>query len=104
MVPEIAGDLQAIESWHDQLHASAAEIGAVFRQAVLEMSAELQAKKVDHLRWAAVIKDAMLDESVTRADVQTDPRKCKFAQWYYSDYVRGLRAQDPAFDGGVPYG
>ncbi len=98
LVPEIAGDLRAIESWHDQLHASAAEIGKVFHQADLGLSAELQAKKVDHLRWAAVIQDAMLDQSCTHADVQTDPRQCKFGQWYYSDQVRRLRSEDPEFD------
>jgi len=97
MVPAIADDLRQIEPWHNQLHGSAVEVARHFVQADLMLSAELQQKKVDHLLWASRVKDVFLDESRNRTDVQTDPHKCAFGQWYYSDHGKNLAAKDPTF-------
>ena len=98
LVPSIREDLTAIEKWHNDLHASATDIGAVFKQADLTLSASLQQRKVDHLTWAHKVKDVFVDETLTQADVQTDPHKCAFGQWLYSDTTSAMRQADPAFN------
>jgi methyl-accepting chemotaxis protein len=96
--PSIAKPLADIEKWHNELHASAKTIGEQFRQADLKLSAQLEQGKGDHLTWAHGVKDVFVDRSLQRADVQTDPRLCRFGKWYYSDQVRQMRRDDEHFD------
>ncbi|MBD3168605.1 MAG: chemotaxis protein [candidate division Zixibacteria bacterium] len=42
-------------------------------------------REVDHLNWANEVNALLTDENVTKLEVQTDPHKCAFGQWYYSD-------------------
>ncbi|MBC17662.1 MAG: chemotaxis protein [Desulfovibrio sp.] len=42
-------------------------------------------KVVDHLKWAEKINELLADSSVHTLNVQTDPHKCAFGKWYYSD-------------------
>ncbi len=98
LVPEIAEDLRAIEKWHNDLHASAKTIGEKFQQADVHLNAMLQQRKCDHLTWAHRVKDVFVDTSLDHAKVQTDPHKCAFGQWYYSDEVRKLRKENPEVD------
>lgn len=42
-------------------------------------------KVVDHLKWAEKLNTLLTDSSVHSVDVQTDPHKCAFGKWYYSD-------------------
>ncbi|MFP4141682.1 MAG: methyl-accepting chemotaxis protein [Phycisphaerae bacterium] len=98
LVPEIAEDLRAIEKWHDDLHTSAETIGKKFQQADVHLNAMLQQRKCDHLTWAHQVKDVFVDTSLEQAKVQTDPHKCAFGKWYYSDEVRKLRKDNPEVD------
>ncbi len=98
LCPQIKGDLDAIEKWHTELHESAKHIGETFTQADLMLSAELQQKKVDHLTWAHQVKDVFVNTDLAEAKVQTDPHKCGFGLWLYSDHVKNLRSEDPEFD------
>ncbi|UCD50246.1 MAG: CZB domain-containing protein, partial [Phycisphaerales bacterium] len=97
VVPSIKEDLAAIEQWHNDLHASAIEIGEKFTQADLNLSALLQQKKVDHLTWAHRVKDVFVDSSLTKAEVQENPQKCGFGKWLHSEAVAQLCAEDAAF-------
>jgi methyl-accepting chemotaxis protein len=97
-VPSIAAPLAQIEQWHNQLHESAKTIGQQYRQVDLALSAQLEQGKSDHLTWAHGVKDVFVDRSLTEAKVQTDPRQCRFGQWYYSSQVQEMRRQDKDFD------
>jgi len=97
-IPAIADDLKEIERWHNDLHASAGEIGACFCQADLSLSAELEQRKVDHLTWTHEVQDVFMDPTIEKADVQADPHKCAFGKWYYSEHVKSLRSQNAEFD------
>lgn len=90
--------LKKIEKPHEELHKSAVHISDAFVQADLDLSASLQQRKVDHLTWAHRVKDVFVDESLNHADVSTDPHKCAFGQWYYSNKVNNMRAADSEFD------
>jgi len=50
-----------------------------------ELIENLTHKEIDHLNWANKVVDLLTDESVTTLDVQTDPHKCGFGKWFYSD-------------------
>ncbi|WP_419781502.1 methyl-accepting chemotaxis protein [Maridesulfovibrio sp.] len=42
-------------------------------------------KIVDHLNWANEVNKLLTDKDVHEIDVQTDPHKCGFGKWYYSE-------------------
>lgn len=42
-------------------------------------------KHVDHLAWAMQVGELLTNEEVTELQVQTDPHKCGFGKWYYSE-------------------
>lgn len=42
-------------------------------------------KHVDHLTWAMQVGELLTNDDVTELNVQTDPHKCGFGKWYYSD-------------------
>ncbi|MDC0335329.1 methyl-accepting chemotaxis protein [Pseudodesulfovibrio sp.] len=42
-------------------------------------------KVVDHLKWAEKVNELLADSDVHTLSVQTDPHKCAFGKWYYSD-------------------
>jgi methyl-accepting chemotaxis protein len=46
---------------------------------------EMVQRTVDHMDWAIELNALLTDENVTELTVQTDPTKCAFGKWYYSD-------------------
>jgi len=84
LIPELNGLLKAIEEPHAQLHASAIEISKVFKQADPNLPGLIANRKVDHLKWAADLRDTFLlnKKEVT---VQTDPTKCALGKLIDSD-------------------
>lgn len=42
-------------------------------------------KHVDHLTWAMEVSELLTNHDVSELTVQTDPQKCGFGKWYYSD-------------------
>ncbi|NOQ25351.1 MAG: HAMP domain-containing protein [Bacteroidales bacterium] len=40
---------------------------------------------VDHLNWAEEVNALLTDVNVTKLDVETDPHKCGFGEWYYGE-------------------
>lgn len=40
---------------------------------------------VEHQDWASKLNALLTDKSVNELAIQTDPRKCGFGSWYYSD-------------------
>lgn len=58
-----------------------------------KLRTNLQEKYVQHLQWANSLEKLVFDPKVTHIDIQTDPKKCAFGQWYYGgglDTVKSL--------------
>lgn len=87
LVPSLAPLLKAIEEPHQHLHASAIAIDEHFKQADVALPALLLQREVDHLNWAATIRDALLNKN-SQLDVQTDPTLCALGKWLQSDEAR----------------
>jgi methyl-accepting chemotaxis protein len=97
MVPGIKPLLAEMEAHHNTLHASAAEIGRKYAPADVELGSYLREKKLDHLNWMAVIRDALLSQSGRAAEVQTDPHKCNLGLWLYAPETEKQMRADPEF-------
>ncbi len=82
-IPELASIFKEIESYHYELHTSAIEIGEHFKQADATLPGILAARQVDHLNWAAAIRDMFL-ENKESLNVQVDPTKCALGKWLIS--------------------
>ncbi|MBI9052855.1 MAG: CZB domain-containing protein [Bacteroidales bacterium] len=50
-----------------------------------KLRADLENKYVQHLQWASKVNKLLTDENETVLNVQTDPHKCDFGKWYYSE-------------------
>jgi len=84
LVPSLAPLLKSIEEPHQHLHHSAVSIGEHFKQANSRLPAMILQREIDHLNWAAKIRDAFLNnERVLK--VQTDPTRCALGKWLRSD-------------------
>lgn len=89
LVPSLAPLLEKIEKPHLDLHSSAIEIGKQFQQVDVKVPALLTERMVDHLNWAAVIRDTFLHKSDT-LNVQTDPTLCALGKWIRSNEAQGI--------------
>lgn len=88
LVPELAPLLKAVEVPHEKLHQSAARIQSSFRPADASLFGLLQQKEIDHLHWAARIRDSLLNQAPVA--VQTDPNQCALGQWLESNQARSI--------------
>ena len=96
-VPGLSGVLGRIEEPHKHLHESAAQIGATFRQADLELGNFLRESKTAHLLWMSAVTDVLLDPQSSVLDVQMDPGGCGFGIWLYGPAAAKHKAADAAF-------
>ena len=55
-------------------------------------------KEVDHLNWAGQVSELLTNDDITQLDVQTDPHKCAFGQWYYSEGRQEAEKMVPGLD------
>ncbi|MBU0969695.1 MAG: CZB domain-containing protein [Proteobacteria bacterium] len=87
LVPSLATRFKEIEEPHRQLHESALAIGKTFKQADMQLPALLAEREVDHLKWAAKIQEAFV-QNHDSLGVQTDPTQCALGKWLGSDNAR----------------
>ncbi len=80
LVPSLASLLKAIEEPHERLHKSAIAIGKHFKQADTKLPALILQREIDHLNWAAKIRDTFLKND-RNLNVQTDPTLCALGKW-----------------------
>jgi len=52
-------------------------------------------REIDHILWVRKCGQFQRDASITRLDVEKDPRKCKFGQWFYSEERKELEKRNP---------
>jgi methyl-accepting chemotaxis protein len=96
-IPELASLLKGIEGPHADLHGSAIAIGQHFRQADSSLPTVLAARMVDHLKWADVIRDGLL-QGADSIEVQTNPERCALGAWLRSEEAQqAYRAGDDQF-------
>ncbi|NNF99506.1 MAG: HAMP domain-containing protein [Desulfobacteraceae bacterium] len=93
LVTSLSPLLKEIEVPHRHLHESAIAIGKHFKQADTHLPAILSQRIIDHLNWAAKIRDTFLSEK-DQLNVQTDPMLCALGKWLQSDEARN------AYNGG----
>ncbi len=60
------------------------------------LDGNLAQKEVDHLNWANHVSALLTDDDVTTLDVQTDPHKCAFGKWIYSEDRREAEKTVPS--------
>ena len=83
LVPTLAPLFKSIEEPHRKLHETAIEIDKTFKQADVRLPSIFLSREIDHLNWAANIRDSLLkgDNGLT---VQEDPTKCALGKWLNS--------------------
>ena len=64
-----------------------------------ELRATLVQREVDHLNWAGEVNALLSDKNVTTLEVETDPHKCGFGQWYYGSGRQEAEKQIPELKG-----
>jgi methyl-accepting chemotaxis protein len=52
------------------------------------LESSLSNRVIEHLNWAGDVASLLTDDEVRELTVETDPTKCAFGQWYYSDARR----------------
>jgi methyl-accepting chemotaxis protein len=52
-------------------------------------------KEIDHYKWVQKVTDLFLDESTHTIKVQTDPAKCGFGKWLFSEKTKMMAENDP---------
>jgi methyl-accepting chemotaxis protein len=92
LVPSLAPLFKSIEEPHRHLHESAIAIGRHFKQADPKLPALLLEREIDHLNWAAKIRDTFL-KGERKLDVQTDPTLCALGKWLQSEPARKAYSQ-----------
>ena len=68
-----------------------------YAPADVELGTFLRDKKLDHLAWTGVVKDALLNPDSRSTGVQTDPHKCGLGKWLYSTETAERMKADPEF-------
>ena len=101
-VPAIAPLLKEIEPYHVALHHSAIEVADRFSQADPHLPGKISARIVDHVNWAAAIRDCFLQNQES-LNVETNPTHCTLGKWINSDegarvYARGSADFKAAWD------
>lgn len=52
-------------------------------------------REIDHFNWAAKLNKFLTDENITTLDIETDPKKCKFGEWFYSQQRKEAEKKIP---------
>ncbi len=98
LVPELRDIFARLEEPHRRLHESAVDIGEYYSDVDPAEGSFLREAKVAHLKWAHVLVDAVVNHDHDAMNgVQTDPRKCGFGQWLYSEETRRRARGDAHF-------
>jgi methyl-accepting chemotaxis protein len=50
-----------------------------------KLKAEFTQKIVDHMNWSEKLNTLLTDSNINSIDLQTDPHKCAFGKWLYSE-------------------
>jgi methyl-accepting chemotaxis protein len=51
---------------------------------IVHLQTDVYQGYIDEINWSRKINNLFLDDNITELIVETDPHKCEFGQWYYS--------------------
>jgi len=94
LIPELRGELQALEKPHAQLHGSAKKIKKVYQPADPHLPQFLTEKELDHMNWVYKIQSAIL-AGENQVKVVFDHTQCGFGKFLYGDKAKHAAAQNP---------
>jgi len=97
LVPSLAPLLKGIEVSHENVHATAIDIGEMYQAVDHRLGWFLREKKSDHLAWMHRIKDVLMDPEAATLEVQTDPRKCNLGRWLHAKSTDEMKLADKRF-------
>ena len=60
---------------------------------------EMTQREVDHLLWAAKLTAVVRGDRSKVDQIQTDPHRCKFGEWYFGDGRQEARSTLPTLEG-----
>ncbi|MCP4711438.1 MAG: hypothetical protein GY869_22690, partial [Planctomycetes bacterium] len=86
-ITELAPIFKEIEGYHEALHTSAIGIKESFIQADAELPGLIAAREVDHLKWAAAVRDCFINQT-DELSVQTDHTLCALGKWVKTDQAK----------------
>ena len=97
LVPSLAPLLKQIEKPHANLHASASDIGEIFRSTDHRLGWFLRERKSDHLAWLHRLRDGLAAGQEGNLEIETDPLRCPLGKWINSTDVNSLKKTDEDF-------
>jgi len=60
-----------------------------------KLDANLAQREIDHLNWANNVSALFIDDDITELNVEVDPHKCAFGQWYHGEEREALEKRFP---------
>jgi methyl-accepting chemotaxis protein len=57
--------------------------------------ANVEHKYVQHLQWIEQLNELVYNNKINKIDIQTDPKKCAFGQWYYGGGLDSIKEIAP---------
>lgn len=60
-----------------------------------KLRGEIVQREVEHLKWSMALNTLLTDDHVHSIDIEQDPQKCGFGQWYYGEGRREAEAMLP---------
>ena len=60
------------------------------------LDGDLAQNEVDHLNWAGKVNAFLTDPTVTKLQVEVNPRRCPLGQWYYGPARKATQARIPS--------
>lgn len=57
---------------------------------------DFKQKEINHLDWVVLVERALIDPSARKLEVETDPKKCAFGKWYYSEARQSTETMAPS--------
>lgn len=93
--PDGALEIEKMEETHLALHETAKHISETWIQGHEGLEVELQARLLDHFRWAQSVSNAIFEGK--QITVETDPTKCAFGRFLDGSENRSLMAGSPEY-------
>ena len=87
LIPSLGPMFDEIEKPHQELHATAIEIGEVYLYADYRLNGFFRDRKSGLFDYLVKISEGLLDPDATNVDVPADHKKCSFGIWLHSDWV-----------------
>lgn len=62
-----------------------------------KLKADIEVKYIQHLKWAQEVSNLFTNDTVTKLEVQKNPKQCEFGKWYYGEQRKAVQTWIPEF-------